>query len=285
LQSEASEYSIYRRVVSQLMQGEEQLPSLPAITLDIRRALGDPSISLSALVRLIGRDPALSALLMKHASSALYRHTRAPKTLHEVIALLGMTEVDRITMMHSIKSLFTLHSPGHKRLFVEAWERLIIKASTSAMLARQLGHVTAEHALLASLLSEVGTLAVLSAFRSESAIPSSELYYKLCREYSKSLGIIVLKKWSVHNEYIEVIRDSGNWQRSPGHSLQLLDLVNLALYHAIKQRTPGADLPPLQELAAYKKLLPPQDFIAENGELDLVVNHRADILAIAQALR
>ncbi len=285
MQSEASEYSIYRRVVSQLMQGEEQLPSLPAITLDIRRALGDPSISLSALVRLIGRDPALSALLMKHASSALYRHTRAPKTLHEVIALLGMTEVDRITMMHSIKSLFTLHSPGHKRLFVEAWERLIIKASTSAMLARQLGHVTAEHALLASLLSEVGTLAVLSAFRSESAIPSSELYYKLCREYSKSLGIIVLKKWSVHNEYIEVIRDSGNWQRSPGHSLQLLDLVNLALYHAIKQRTPGADLPPLQELAAYKKLLPPQDFIAENGELDLVVNHRADILAIAQALR
>lgn len=285
MQSEASEYSIYRRVVSQLMQGEEQLPSLPAITLDIRRALGDPNISLSALVRLIGRDPALSALLMKHASSALYRHTRAPKTLHEVLGLLGMTEVGRITMMHSIKSLFTLHSPEHKRLFVEAWERLIIKASISAILARQLGHVTAEHALLASLLSEVGTLAVLSAFRSESAIPSSELYYKLCREYSKSLGIIVLKKWSVDNEYIEVIRDSGDWQRSPGHSLQLLDLVNLALYHATKQHTPGADLPPIQELAAYKKLLPPQDLIAENGELDLVVNHRADILAIAQALR
>lgn len=285
MQSEASEYSIYRRVVSQLMQGEEQLPSLPAITLDIRRALGDPSISLSALVRLIGRDPALSALLMKQASSALYRHTRVPKTLHEVIALLGMAEVDRITMVYSIKSLFTLHSPGHKRLFVEAWERLVIKASTSAMLARLLGHVTAEHALLASLLSEVGTLAVLSAFRSESVIPSNELYYKLCREYSKPLGIIVLKKWSVHNQYIEVIRDSGNWQHSPGHSLQLLDLVNLALYHAIKQRTLGADLPPLQELAAYKKLLPPQDFIAENGELDLIVNHRADILAIAQALR
>jgi HD-like signal output (HDOD) protein len=267
------------------MQGEEQLPSLPTITLDIRRALGDPNISLNALVRLISRDPALSALLMKHASSALYRHTLPPKTLHEVISMLGMGEVDRITMVHSIKSLFTLHSPGHKRLFVDAWERLVIKASTSAMLARLLGHVTAEHALLASLLSEVGTLAVLSAFRSESVTPSSELYYKLCREYSKSLGIIVLKKWSVDNEYIEIIRDTGNWQRSPGHSLQLLDLVNLALYHAIKERTPDADLPPLQELAAYQKLMPPQDFIGENGELSLVISHRADILAIAQTLR
>ncbi|MDZ4332795.1 MAG: hydrolase, partial [Pseudomonas sp.] len=115
--------------------------------------------------------------------------------------------------------------------------------------------------------------------------PSSELYYKLCREYSKSLGIIVLKKWSVHNEYIEIIRDTGNWQRSPGHSLQLLDLVNLALYHAIKERTPDAELPTLQELAAYQKLMPPQDFIGENGELSLVISHRADILAIAQTLR
>ena len=36
--AEASDYSIYRRVVSQLMQGQEQLPSLPTLTLDIRRA-------------------------------------------------------------------------------------------------------------------------------------------------------------------------------------------------------------------------------------------------------
>lgn len=285
MQSEASDYSIYRRVVSQLMQGEEQLPSLPTITLDIRRALGDPNISRNNLVRLISRDPALSALLMKHASSALYRHTLPPKTLHEVISMLGMAEVDRITMVHSIKSLFTLYSPGHKRLFVEAWERLIIKASISAMLARLLGHVTAEHALLASLLSEVGTLAVLSAFRSERVTPSNELYSKLCQEYSKSLGIIVLKKWSVHNEYIEIIRNAGNWQCSPGHSLQLLDLVNLALYHAIKEHTPTAELPSLQELAAYQKLMPPQDFIGENGELSLVISHRADIQAIAQTLR
>lgn len=285
MQSETSDYSIYRRVVSQLMQGEEQLPSLPTITLDIRRALGDPNIARNTLVRLISRDPALSALLMKHASSALYRHARAPKTLHDVIGVLGLSEVDRITMVHSIKSLFTLHSAGHKRLFVETWERLVIKASISAMLARLLGHVTAEHALLASLLSEVGTLAVLSAFRSERVTPSSALYSKLCQEYSKSLGIIVLKKWSVHNEYIEIIRDAGNWQRSPGHSLQLLDLVNLALYHAIKEHTPTAELPPIQELAAYQKLMPPQDFIGENGELSLVISHRADIQAIAQTLR
>lgn len=285
MQSETSDYSIYRRLVSQLMQGEEQLPSLPTITMEIRRALGDPNISLNALARLVSHDPALSALLMKHASSALYRHTTPPKSLLEVINRLGMSEVDRITMAHSIKSLFTLHSPGHKRLFVEAWERLVVKASTCAMLARLLGRVTAEHALLASLLSEVGTLAVLSAFRSETITPSTELYDKLCNEYSQSLGIIVLKKWSVDDDYIELIRNTGNWQFSPEDTLQLLDLVNLARYHTIKAREPNADLPPLEELAAYQKLLPPQDMIDENGALSLLSSHRAEILAIAQTLR
>ncbi|MHA6492855.1 HDOD domain-containing protein [Pseudomonas borbori] len=283
--TETSDYSIYRRVVSQLMHGEEQLPSLPALTLDIRRALGDPNVSLNGLVRLISRDPALSALLMKHASCALYRHSMTPKTLPEVITLLGLAEVDRITMVHSVKSLFILHSAAHKRLFIETWERLILKASTCALLARLLGHVAAEHALLASLLSEVGTLAVLSAFKDAAAMPSLELYNKLCREYSAPLGVIVLKKWAVNSEYIEVTRDAGNWQRSLGWHLDLLDMVNLALYHATRMRTPSATLPPLRELAAYQKLLPPQDLIDETGELSLVVHHRADIHAIADTLR
>lgn len=285
LSDEVSDYSIYRRVVSQLMQGEEQLPSLPTITLDIRRALGDAQVPINTLVRLIGRDPALSAMLMKHASCALYRTTQAPQTLQDVITLLGMKEVDRITMVHSVKSLFTLHSPAHKRLFIEAWERLVLKASTCALLARLLSRIPAEHALLASLLSEVGTLAVLSAFKDEEAIPSSELYYKLCREYSKPLSIIVLKKWAVDNAYIEVIRETGHWHFSKGERVDLLDLVNLALYHALKERQVGTELPPLPELAAYQKILPPQDFIGDNGELSLVVEHRADIQAIAATLR
>lgn len=282
---EASDYSIYRRVVSQLMQGQEQLPSLPALTLEIRRALSDGGLGMAQLARLIGRDPALAALLMKHASCALYRHSTTPKTLQDVLTLLGLGEVDRITMVHSIKSLFALHSPAHKRLFMEVWGRLVLKAGTCATLARLLGHVSAEHALLACLLSEVGTLAVLSAFKDEAYAPSSAHYHALCREYSKSLGVIVLKKWAVDDEYIDVTRAAGNWGHSESRELSLVDLVNLALFHAIKESNAKAELPRLVELAAYRKLLPPLNFIGDNGELELVISHRKDIHAIAESLR
>jgi len=283
--AEHSDYSIYRSVVSQLMNGEEQLPSLPMITLEIRRALSNPEIELSRLTGLIARDPALSAILMKYASSALLRTSKPPKTLHDVLRVLGLAQVDRVTMIHSVKSLFTLHSLGHKRLFMAAWERLILKASTCAFLARVLGHTQPEHALLASLLSEVGTLAVLSAFKDDAQIPSRELYYSLCREYSKSLGVILLKKWAVDEEYVEIIRNAGNWYFKASNDIELIDLVNLSLYHAIKEMHEPASLPPVTELAAYSKLIPPMDFIGEDGELVLVTSHRAEIHAIADSLR
>lgn len=281
----SSDYAIYRQVVTQLMSGEEQLPSLPAITLEIRRALSDPEVTLSQLNRLISRDPALSAILMKYASSALLRTQVPPKSLLDVLRVLGIAQIDRITMVHSVKSLFTLHSVAHKKLFVEAWERLVLKASCSAFLARLAGHVQPDQALLASLLSEVGTLAVLSAFKNAAEIPSPEQYYKLCREYSKSLGIVVLKKWAVDDAYIRVIRHAGDWLHRERAEVELVDLINLSLFHAIKQTGSPHGLPALTELAAYSKLPAPLDFINDSGELIVLASHRAEIEAIAATLR
>ncbi|MBP8185112.1 MAG: HDOD domain-containing protein, partial [Pseudomonas sp.] len=255
------------------------------ITLEIRRALSDPEVSLAQLNRLISRDPALSAILMKYASSALLRTQLPPKSLLDVLRVLGIAQVDRITMVHSVKSLFTLHSPAHKKLFLEAWERLVLKASSSAFLARVVGHVAPDQALLASLLSEVGTLAVLSAFKNAAEIPSPELYYKLCREYSKSLGVIVLKKWAVDDAYIKVIRHAGDWHYHERAELELVDLINLSLFHAIKLVGRTSSLPPLTELAAYAKLPAPLDFISDSGELTVLLSHSAEIEAIAASLR
>ncbi|RYZ82362.1 MAG: HDOD domain-containing protein, partial [Moraxellaceae bacterium] len=158
------------------MNGEEQLPGLPSITLDIRRALGESGTSMASLSKLIARDPSLTTILLKYAPSVMLHTHMPPQTLFDVIRVLGMAQVERITMVHSVKSLFTLHSAGHKKLFMEAWDRLISKASASSFIAKALGKVVPDHALLASFLSEIGTLAVLSAFKSRDQIPTREVY-------------------------------------------------------------------------------------------------------------
>ncbi|MFZ6045941.1 HDOD domain-containing protein [Pseudomonas sp. CR3202] len=280
-----SDYSIYRKVVTQLMNGEEQLPSLPMITLEIRRALADPNVSVARLKQVISRDPALSALLMKHASSIVFRTTQPPKTLEDVIRLLGLQEVDRITLVHSLKSLFTLHSVAHKQLFIGVWARLTRQAAVSAVLARPLGFAPADHALLASLLCDVGELAVLSAFKDASQVPTPDVYARLCREYGKSLGVIVLKKWAVDEGYIEVVRNARQWDAESGSRLGLIDLVNLGLYHAQRDEGHFAQLPAIEALSAFRKLVPPLDALDAGGGLALVAAHQDAIQRTASLLR
>lgn len=280
-----SDYSIYRQLVTQLMNDQEQLPSLPMLTLEIRRALARPEVSMALLVSLIGRDPALSALLMKYASSALLRTRVVPKTLQDVLGVLGMQQVDRVVMLHSVKSLFVLHSAGHKSLFMDAWQRLTLKASICGFLARKVGQVPADHAVLASLLSEVGSLAVLSAFKGGDLLPTPARYYSLCQAYSKSLGVMLLKKWAVDDAYIDIVREAGNWALQRQRQVELFDLVNLSLFHVIRHTNSAVSLPALTSLAAYTKLNSEHNQVAADGSLALVSQHWDEIHALAAVLR
>lgn len=278
------DYSIYRNVVNELLTGNEQLPSLPDITFEIRRALEHPDISFLSLSKLLVKDPSLAAILLKYASSPLVSTQAPPQHLLDVVRVLGMNQVERITMAHSVKSLFTMHSIKHKKLFVEAWRRIALKASVSTYIAKHMGRISPDHALLGALLSEVGTLAVLSAFKNSDKTPDIAIYVALCREYSKSLGIIMLKKWQVDNEYINVIRQAGNWMGESTGALNLCDIINLGLYHSIKLRYPERELPDIKRLTAYQKLYPPQNILAPSGGLAVVMTHLADIRILARTL-
>ncbi len=280
-----SDYSLYRDVIRDLLSGQEQLPSLPSITFEIRNAMEQQDLSMSELGRLLAKDPELSAVLLKYASSPLVGSQNPPNNLLDVIRLLGMNQVERITMVHSIKSLFSVHSVKHKRLYLEAWRRLALKASVSTYVAKHMHfkNVLPDNVLMAALLSEVGTLAVLSAFKDAEQTPDVPAYVALCREYAKSLGVITLKQWQVDEQYIKVVQGIGNWSgESPG-APSLLDLINLGLYHSLKLSNAKTDLPPIQELTAYQKLEAPENSVVAGG-LTFVMTNVQEIKIVAKSL-
>lgn len=278
-----SDYSIYRDLVAAMMRGEETLPSLPQLTLQIRAALSRPDTSQAELERLISRDPGLAALLVKHASGALYRRARPARTVREAIDLLGLRQVGSITLAHSLKSLCAPRSQAYKLLYLDAWRNQVLKASTCAVLARELGGVVPEQALLASLLSDVGSLVLLSAFMEDREPVSLAQYRQLCREFGRALGVLLLKRWDLEPQYIDVVRQAGEWQLDTGPRLQAIDLVNLALYHASLQREPDQPLPPLTELSAWRKLPSPENQLDDRGRLALIEQCREQIQGLARS--
>jgi len=283
--SEPRRYEIYRSVIAKVLKDQEHLPSLPAITLKIRRAINDPNTTNETLAMLVGSDPALSALLIKSASSPMYRTVSTPKTMEGVISIIGFTGVNNIVMAHSINSLFVIRHPVIKKLYNISRKRQVVKGAMSGLLAHKLGYRPADEALMVSLLSEVGTLALLSAFKDIPDIPDTETYFRLCRDYSKSLGVILLIKWNIDQKLIDIIKHCGRWEKPTEGTLELLDVINLGLYHTIKYTRPKAQLPALDTLAAYQKLKPPYNAMDKSNRLSLITNNTAAIRGMIQLLQ
>lgn len=279
------QYAVYRTVIKHVLSDSERLPSLPAITLKIRQAIGDPYTDAQVLAKLINKDPALSALLVKSASSSLYRRTVAPKTLTEVVALLGFRNVHSLVMVHSVRSLFVLRSPVMKKLFNHTWHRLVLKTSLASFFAREFNYPALDEAQMATLLSEVGSLAVLAALTETGQAPDSETYFKLCRNYSRSLGSVLLNKWNVDKAFIGILKSSGNWNTTEAGGMQLIDLVNLSIYHAARFSNKQADLPPLPSIAAFSKLPEAQRRSVHPGCLSVVIEKKEQVQELVNAFK
>lgn len=280
-----SNYSIYRTVINQVMEGKENLPSLPSLTLKIRQAIHSPTSTAPKLAALIEQDPALCAMLMKYVSSPLYRTRVTPTTLEGVIGILGMGTVDNIIMLHSVKSLFVMDKPQLKALYTLAWKRLITKAATSTVMAEILSFHPADQIMISSLLTEIGTLAVLSALKDSEYVPDEETYFELCRQYSKSLGIILLKKWALDEQYVATLREIGEWGHTPSQELNAIDVINLGLYQAVVYLSPAANLPPISDLVAYRKLPPSLNSIDGYQRLTVLMDKQERLETVISSLR
>ncbi len=277
--------AIFRSVLSQLMSSRENLPRLPPITAEIREALTQADTSISSLAKLISYDSVLSNLLMRYASSVMMHNHMPPQSLFDVVRILGMAQVERITVLHAVKALSSGNTQAYTRLFVASWDRLINKASISSFIAKKVGRVAPDHALLGSLLSEIGTLAVLAAFKGPSQkVPSGEIYVALCREFAKNLGVMLLDHWGMGEEYGRLVREVGNWNAGEDEPFGIIDVVNLGLYHSLKARMTANRLPKINDLVAYQKLPEKHNAITDTSELEIVVMHRDDIRAISDSL-
>lgn len=268
------------------MHGEERLPSLPNMTLQIRRAAADNNTTVGRLRDLIGTDPSLSVVVMRHVSSPLFKTVQQATDLEAAIRLMGIPYVANLVMSHSLKSLFINNNPKLRELFAISWKRQALKASMSRFIATKLGRGVADEAFISSLLSEVGTLAIISAVSGLQQVPDQRTYLSLCRHYSKSLAAIILRRWNMDERYLNVAKNCGNWaplsEYVPG-PMTVLDMVNLALYHTVCLLKKDHNLPPLEQLALYQRL-PSQFRQRDNrGLLQFITADLKDIVAAAQA--
>src|SRR5262245_27572449 len=138
------------------------LPAMPEIASAVMAALESPNASLRTLRKIIERDPAMVARLLKVANSALYGFSRKVETLDHAIALLGLRTVKNLVLSLSMREVFKRFGLMEKMLF----EHGSLCGPVVVRLVQDLAvEVPAEEVFVAGLLHDIGKIALVNSDR------------------------------------------------------------------------------------------------------------------------
>jgi len=270
----------YKTAPPDLLESDISLPRLPEIAIRVRNSIEKQDTTCESLSNIIIKDPALTAYLIQTASSPLYRRVVPPRTLEEVISLLGFSCINNVVMMHCVRNLVELKNATARHLFGHTWERLIVKTSIACFLAKELKYLPIDEVQMAILLSEVGALVILCAMLEHKQTPDVEAYFTMCRRFGRRVGFNTLSKWEVDNKIIEMTKMCGKWTLTDTQNAKLLDIANLSIYHTVLMTVETPDLPKLESLTAFHRLPEALRVCNQNNWLALIVDNKDEIESI-----
>lgn len=142
-----------------VIKSTSTLLTLPDICLQLKKNIDDPDYSLTDLTKLIAKDPALTARLLKVVNSSLYSFARKISSVSQAISLIGTTQLYNLALATSAASIIRTAGGSYVELKT-IWKHSIY----SALLAQIIGPQSVknrESLFVAGLLCNIGMLAVL----------------------------------------------------------------------------------------------------------------------------
>lgn len=138
-------------------QVASQLPAMPEVAQRLLESFDRDDVSLQTLAILIGKDPALSAKVLRLANSARYSPSRAVSSLSDAAAGLGLRTLRDLTLSACLSSTFPA-ARGFDRLTF--WRGNLALAVYAQSLARAL-NVEEDMAYMAGLTLRTGQVLML----------------------------------------------------------------------------------------------------------------------------
>jgi HD-like signal output (HDOD) protein len=91
-----------------LLSKIKTLPPLPDTVTQIQRICADPESSVGDLIKVVEKDPMITANLLKAANSPFYGFSREIKTVSQAVSLFGMSTVKGLALSGAVKKLLSV---------------------------------------------------------------------------------------------------------------------------------------------------------------------------------
>jgi len=238
------------------------LPTLPEVALSIREAAEDSEISVSALSKVIGRDAALSARLIKVVNSPLLRAAVEVTDLHTAITRLGINYSCNLAIGLVIEQIFHARSSSVEQKLRDIWSNSLEVAGISYEICRRYTQLKPDQATLGGLVNQIGALPVLIYAEEHNELLSDPvcLHYVI-EQIQPVLGDKILSSWEFPEQLVNLPSQVQDLDRRTDKA-DYIDVVQIA--KCLSQRGRSRPLP---ALPAYRHLGLPYGTELEIAEL------------------
>ncbi len=179
-----------RRLVSDI----SDLPSLPEVLLKTYELLESPAGTTTAIAKLLGTDPALTAQTLRWANSPLF--SRGDVTdLARAVQLIGPYELILLLTSQQVASAFPRRNSA-KLDMKTFWCRSLYAACSMKELAKNYGAANPNTLFISALLADIGSLLVAWYYpeRFESLAP-----------HTLDIGVALLEEWNAPEMIVDAI--------------------------------------------------------------------------------
>jgi len=181
------------------------LPSVPAVALEVLRLARDEEASAGQLADVVSLDPALAAKILKIVNSALMGRGCEIVTLKRACAQLGFKTIKLWALSFAmVDSLQRPRTEGFDHN--EYWKRSVFRAVSAKLFAEAVKPQLADEAFLAGLLSQIGQLVLATGLPKEfqavreadgAGWPSVEVQRATLGYSCDELGVALLDSWGL----------------------------------------------------------------------------------------
>lgn len=214
------------------LSGDINFPTCMDAAILVRNTLRDPMASMERVVQVVGVEPLISSKLLRLANSVSYNPSGQRVTeLATAIGRLGFEVVRTTSLAVAMDQMLKSRNlAAYDDLARQAWEHSLQVAAIARVLARRIGRVKPDEAMLAGLVHDIGVFYLL--FRAAEYVEyrdSREAMIDLIRGWHESIGESLLHILGLPDHITEAVRDHDQPQNieAPSSIRDVLYFANL----------------------------------------------------------
>lgn len=142
-----------------LIASTNELAALPTTTVKLLELLEDPTVEVGRVLAVIGKDPSLTANLLKLCNSAYYGLRRQVGSVKEALVMLGNKTVVTLAFATSMGDVLRGQLSAYRLAKDEMWHHALATATAASRLAEITGNEDIkDRAFTAGLVHDIGKL-------------------------------------------------------------------------------------------------------------------------------